>query len=202
MSRDAEDELSAEERRALDGLAREKVPPPVLEERVVEALKHSQLLLPSGSVSGVRARSVGLAVAASLVFMLGALAGSGWASKAGQKDNGPGFMLLLRSAPGPRQSRSSDEVSRMVEEYGKWAGQLRGQGVHVDGEKLGSETRVLRGLGGRVEVSENQMDASPHPIAGYFLVEARDYEHAVRIAEGCPHLKYGGTVEIRRIERF
>lgn len=202
MSRDAEDELSAEERRALDGLAREKAPPPWLEERVVEALKHSQLIPPSRSVSGVLARGVGLAVAASLVFMLGALVGPGWASKAGRRDDAPGFMLLLRSAPRHRQPRSPDEITRMVEEYSSWAGQVRGQGVHVDGEKLGNETRVLRGPGGREEVSETRPDAGPEPVAGYFLVGARDYEHAVRIAEGCPHLKYGGTVEVRRIERF
>lgn len=202
MSRDAEAELSAEERRAFGGLAREKAPLPLLEERVVEALKHSQLLLPARSVSGVRARSVGLAVAASLVFMLGAVVGSGWASKSGQKDNGPDFVLLLRSAPGQRQSRSSDEIIRMVEEYSRWAGHLRGQGVHVDGEKLASETLILRGPGGRDEVPENHMGASRDAIAGYFLIRARDYEQAVRIAEACPHLKYGGTVEVRRIERF
>ena len=38
-------------------------------------------------------------------------------------------------------------------------------------------------------------------IAGYFLLTARDYEQAVRVAHDCPLLKYGGTVEVRQIQR-
>ena len=203
MSQEFEDELSAEERRALGGLVREKMPPPLLEERVVETLKSSQLLRPSGSVRGPRATRLGLAVAASLLFfMLGALAGARWASRPGRQPVAPGFMLVLRSAPEQPQPRSSDEVTRRVGEYGDWAGQLRRQGLYVDGEKLGREARVLRGTDGSAAASESPSDAGASAIAGYFLIGARDYEHAVRVAQGCPHLKYGGTIEVRQIDRF
>jgi len=203
MSQEFEDELSAEERRALGGLVREKMPPPVLEERVVETLKRAQLLRPSGSVWRPRAARLGLAVAASLLlFMLGAWAGARWASRPEGKPVAPGFMLLLRSAPEQEQPRSSDAVARRVAEYGDWAGQLRRQGLYVDGEKLRREARVLRGTDARAGVSESPSDAGADAIAGYFLIGARDYEHAVRVAEGCPHLKYGGTIEVRQIDKF
>jgi hypothetical protein len=53
-----------------------------------------------------------------------------------------------------------------------------------------------------VTVSEGRAQVSGESIAGYFLVRARDYRHAVTIAEGCPHVRHGGSIEIRRIARL
>jgi hypothetical protein len=36
-------------------------------------------------------------------------------------------------------------------------------------------------------------------VVGYFLIRATSGEEAVRIARLCPHLNYGGTVEVRAI---
>ncbi|HEX8069890.1 MAG TPA: YciI family protein [Pyrinomonadaceae bacterium] len=194
MSEEFEDELSAEERRALGGLSREQTPPPALEERVVAALKRARLLGPTRSVWRRRAPRVGLAVAASLLcFALGALAGVRFSRP---RPDAPEFMLLLRSGPDPARPDSADELRR-VGEYSEWAGQLRRQGVRVEGEKLKREARVLRG---RAAAAENPSDANAEALAGYFLIGARDYEQAVKIAAGCPHLKYGGSVEVRQID--
>ncbi|HEX7177692.1 MAG TPA: hypothetical protein VF240_20705 [Pyrinomonadaceae bacterium] len=204
MSQEFEDELSAEERRALDALVREKTALPLLEERVVGALKRAELLRPAKSIRGLRAPRVGLAVAASLLFfVLGTLAGARWGAGAPERKTGVGeFMLVLRSAAGQSQPDAPDEVRRRVGEYGKWAGRLRQQGVRVDGEKLRREARILRAADGSAAVSEERSEASQDAIAGYFLIEAQNYEQAVKVAEGCPHLKYGGTIEIRQIDRF
>lgn len=204
MSQEFEDELSAEERRALGGLARERMPPPPLEERVVGALKQSGLLRPAKNTWVLGAPRVGLAVAASLLFfVLGAWAGARWGSTPERKTGAAEFMLVLRSAAEQSQpSPAPDEVRRRVGEYSSWAGQLRRQGVRVDGEKLGREARILRATDAGAVVSENRPEAGRDAIAGYFLIEAQSYEQAVRVAEGCPHLKYGGTVEVRQINRF
>ena len=203
MSQEFEDELSAEERQALEGLAREKTPPPLLEERVVGALRREGLLRPAHKLRGLRARHIGLAVAASLLFfVLGALAGARWGSAPWRKGGAAEFMLVLRSGAEQSQPRSPEEVRRRVGEYGEWAGRLRRQGVRVEGERLGREARVLRATEAGAAVSENRPEGDANPIAGYFLIEARNYEEAVKTAEGCPHLKYGGRIEVRQIERF
>ena len=36
---------------------------------------------------------------------------------------------------------------------------------------------------------------------GYFLIQAESYEEAVRVARQSPHIAYGGTIEVREIER-
>ena len=37
-------------------------------------------------------------------------------------------------------------------------------------------------------------------VGGYFLIEAVDYDEAVQICRSCPHLKYGGRIELREID--
>jgi len=37
-------------------------------------------------------------------------------------------------------------------------------------------------------------------IGGYFAVSADSYDDAVKLAAECPHLKYGGRIELREIE--
>jgi hypothetical protein len=51
-------------------------------------------------------------------------------------------------------------------------------------------------------IAETRSKPSEGAIAGYFLLPASDYDHAITIAKTCPHLKHGGTIEIRQIERF
>ena len=47
--------------------------------------------------------------------------------------------------------------------------------------------------------SELPHDA-PDELGGFFLVQVADSAEAFRIARECPHLKHGGTVQVRRIE--
>lgn len=201
MSQNFEDELNREERQALNSLPRERVPPAYLEERVVETLKQSILLRCSEPFWRGSAARIGMAVAASLlVFVLGTVAGVKWASRT-TAPNSPQFMLVLRAGTQHSRPRSSEEVMRIVKEYGNWASQLRQQGVRVEGEKLKQEARVLREVEGR-PLSNNRLGADQDTIGGYFVIEARDYEQAVTLATGCPHLKYGGTIEVRQIDKF
>jgi hypothetical protein len=37
-------------------------------------------------------------------------------------------------------------------------------------------------------------------LAGYFVLEAEDLEEAERLAATCPHVAYGGAIEVRLIE--
>jgi hypothetical protein len=37
-------------------------------------------------------------------------------------------------------------------------------------------------------------------IGGYFVISAADYAEAIEISRDCPHLRYGGRIELREIE--
>lgn len=101
------------------------------------------------------------------------------------------YLLLL-------QSGAADDAgaeARRVSEYAAWARGLRSEGRLVSAEKLADRERVLRGDGASTS------EAKGEPIVGYFVVRARDFAEAERIARSCPHLKHGGTIVLREIEK-
>ena len=200
MNENFEDELNPAERQALKSLSREKAPPAILEERVVASLKELKLVRLSPAFWRRRGPQIGLAVAASLlIFVGGIVIGMNWTARQ-PTANSPQFMLVLLAETEPQRPRSSEEIMSIVREYGDWARQLRRDGVRVQGEKLKREARMLRAVDGRTLSDDRPADQKA--IAGYFVIEAQDFNHAVKIASGCPHLKYGGTIEVRQIDRF
>jgi len=201
MNENFEERLSVEEREALNSLRREMQPPPLLEERVVAGLKQANLLQLTKPPLRRRSPRILMGLAASLlIFVLGTFIGANWWARPATP-NTPQFMILLKAGAETSRSRSSEEVMRTVEEYSNWARQLREQGVRVEGEKLKQESRVLGEID-NPSAPEDQLYVSQQRISGYFLIDAQDYDQAVRLASGCPHLKYGGTIEIREIDRF
>lgn len=197
MNQESEDQQSQEERQAFAGLPREKVPPSLLEERVVQSLKQARLLKSAGKPWG-RSRSVGLAVAASLLFFILGAAAMKWFSRPAPRSNAPKFMLVLNENPAQVAIPRETEL-KFAKEYGNWARRLSQRGVFVDGEKLKSDAPVVRIVNGHSAALQN---GSSEKIAGFFLISATNYQEAVKIAETCPHAKYGGTIEVREIDQF
>jgi hypothetical protein len=194
-----EEELEPHESNALRELAREKAPPGFLEQRTVDALARHRLIRSSRDIWRRRALIIGAAAAASvLLFVAGALLG-GWRESAPTNQK-PEFILVLRNSPRELPARSADDKLSRVREYGAWARKMNERGLVLDGEKLTDEVRTLNVIDGRPTISEIEAEAKGTAIAGFFLIHARDYQEAIAIAEDCPHAKYGGTIEIRKID--
>ena len=202
MNKEHEEDATPQEREAFRRLAKEKMPPPFLEERIVESLKGQSLIRTSKLGQWSSFPKIGAALAASLALLIiGIAIGVWWAAAPSNKASLPEFMLVLREAAQESQPATSEEAIRRVKEYTAWARRVERDGLLVGGEKLKDEARLLNVVDGRA-VSESQPHLTENAIGGYFLIQARDYEHAIAIAEGCPHLKYGGKIEVRQIERF
>ncbi|HJR63686.1 MAG TPA: YciI family protein [Gemmatimonadaceae bacterium] len=144
----------------------------------------------------------GLAAALLIGVALGrALAGSSDRPGLAGGDSRSQFLLLLHERPATR-AIAPDELPRVVAEYAAWAGALRQEGVLVAGEKLTDDP------GRWVVPSPDGSHARSGPesaagaIGGYFVIAADSYDDAVRIARECPHLRYGGEIEVRAIERL
>ncbi len=201
MNEEFENELSPEERQAFDRLPREKVPPAFLEDRVVQSLKQSGLISRPENTRRFNSSHIGVAVAASLLFFFLGVAVTKWLAGPTASSNSPEFMLVLRQSDSSEQLSREEEL-RLAKEYGAWARQLSDQGLVTDGEKLKDERRFLSVVDGQTVTSENPNDLNRSNIAGYFLIKAQSYEQAIQIAGSCPHLKAGGTIEVREIDRF
>jgi hypothetical protein len=111
------------------------------------------------------------------------------------------YILLLhgpaRARPTTAAEAAADSASEraLVAEYAAWAGQLAARGSLVAGEKLADEPLTMLASKGVVDVPRFTADE----LGGFFIIQA-DSAEAYRIARDCPHLKHGGTVQLRRID--
>lgn len=181
----------------LKSLPRQKDPPPELFDRIVMSLKGQGLIGPRSSFTFqmlIRPLAVALIL---LVFLLSGLLLREWYGRGDDtSSNRPLFVLLLYGA-----ETESSAGGEQVQEYSAWIRKVRESGRVATGEKLKDSARVLQLVDGNLEVRARFLEAQPQIVlGGYFLIEAVDYAEAVRIAAECPHLKYGGLIELREIE--
>ncbi len=80
--------------------------------------------------------------------------------------------------------------------YFEWLDTLVARGQYAGGERLSEDAGWYIPAGG-APVPANARAASAANFSGMFLVRARDYDEAVRIAKESPHLRYGGVL-VRR----
>lgn len=115
----------------------------------------------------------------------------------------PKFILLLHEDQGQFAENTHDEMMRIVKEYGAWAGKMREQNRLAGGEKLADgDGKVLRPKSGKIVVTDGPYSESKEVVGGYFMITAKDYAEACEVAKDCPHLKYGGRIEVRQIDEM
>ena len=189
--------LSSEEWEKFTALSRERMPSPTLEAKIISALKAKGIIqmTPSQRFFTVP-RFAGACATAILLFALGFGLGK-WQSLPSPPDAGlPTFIMLLYESDG----LDEHEADKVIE-YSNWAKTIAQTNQLVAGEKLQYDGRLLRRVDGQLEVREVAARESADQIGGYFLIQARNYDEALKIAGSCPHLKYGGAIELRQIDK-
>ena len=112
------------------------------------------------------------------------------------------FILLLHETPSDFSSVSADELQQIIGEYVAWRRKIDAEGKFVAGEKLKDEGgRHVSMRNGQARVVDGPYAEAKEVMGGYFVINAADYNEAVETSKGCPHLKYGGWIEVREIEQ-
>ena len=97
-----------------------------------------------------------------------------------------GYMLLLHEdkdfAPGDQME--------MFEEYKAWMENTFAKGIKITGQELKDEATLVKG-------EELKTINSDVRTTGYFLVEANSLDDAIKVAQENPHIKYGGSIEVK-----
>lgn len=106
----------------------------------------------------------------------------------------PMFLLLLHVDSTFRGATSPAQAASMAHEYHRWAEGLAPMASVIDDEKLARDTARWLGPAHVAGAGGDQVD-------GFFLIHAKDLSTAQQVAATCPHLKYGGRVELREIDR-
>jgi hypothetical protein len=106
------------------------------------------------------------------------------------------FMLLLHNDPAIWPSLSPEEMQKATEKYMAW----RNKAFTRDGHRLTDDTgRVMRSAGGQTRTTDGPYSETKEILGGYYTIEAADYDEAVQLTLGHPHLEIGGTIEVRQV---
>ena len=111
------------------------------------------------------------------------------------------YILLLRQTEAARPQLSPEEIQAIIAKYKAWGERLRDAGRIAGGNKLEDGTgRMMRGTGAQVRISDGPFTETKDVIGGFYILKAASYEEAVDLCRDCPHLEYGGGIEIRRVQ--
>jgi hypothetical protein len=107
----------------------------------------------------------------------------------------PQYMLLLHSKDEAWAKLGAEDMQKTVEKYLAW----RHKSFVVDGAGLTREPgRVIRAKNGAASVTQGPYSESAEVMGGFYTIEAADYDEAVKLALGNPHVDLG-TIEIREV---
>jgi hypothetical protein len=113
------------------------------------------------------------------------------------------FMLLLHLDEGVRRRHTPEAFAAQMREYRAWTDGIRATGRLRMGNKLTDDAgRILQCASGRVTTTDGPYAESKELLGGFYVIHASDYADACRVAETCPHLKYGYRVELRQVEEL
>ncbi len=109
------------------------------------------------------------------------------------------YVLVLHGRWPDADGLRPDERQRRANEYWEWTTGLARDGVLVAAGDLQWEAGERLGpLGLPIDVPEEVVD-DPDYVVGMFALRVGSYDEAVAVAAESPHLKYGGSVSVRRV---
>lgn len=178
MIMDEEMNLTPQEKEAFSKLEKYKIPRAGLEESIINILKQKQMIMETRSKTNYAA-----IIAASVLMFIAGYFTNRWTSPTPDLNSIPSdYMLLLKEDANFHPTKNQDEL---VSEYKNWLLDLREKGVAITGAEL--DRTATPSINGQQYVS------------GFFMVKASSKNEADQIARACPHLKYGGLVDVMKV---
>ncbi|MDF2191783.1 YciI family protein [Paraflavitalea sp. CAU 1676] len=107
------------------------------------------------------------------------------------------FMLLFRQPSYDYSQTSPAEMQDLYRKWQDWVGGIASQGKLVQtGIRLAEEGKVLRAGG---VVTDGPFVEIRERLGSFLVIKADDLDAATAMANGCPALDAGGSVEIRPV---
>lgn len=105
-------------------------------------------------------------------------------------------MMIFRSEINESFGPSPEQMQSNIQNWMDWFGGIAAQGKIVNTNRLSFEGKTLK--------PNNVIADGPYAevkeiIGGYVVVKATNMDEAMKLAEGCPILNHGGSVEVRSI---
>jgi hypothetical protein len=105
------------------------------------------------------------------------------------------YLLLFRNTSW-HKDLSPEEIQQNMARFTAWFERLSNAGQFKGGGPLAHNGKIIQR---RNAITDGPFAESKEAIAGFFIIQADSPEQAVEIANGCPGLEFGQTVEVRAI---
>ena len=109
------------------------------------------------------------------------------------------YLLLMRGDQARFAALPAREQGRIIAEHRAYSDRLETEGRLEEGDGLAFDSLLLRREGGRVSRSSRPFAGTEQQLSGFYIVEAADDEAALVLAEACPALLHGESVELVRL---
>lgn len=107
------------------------------------------------------------------------------------------FLMIFRNSSTP-ESRSPEQMQNTMKQWQEWMGGIAAQNKLVDaGNRLAADNSCVVKPGN--VVTNGPYVEMKEAVGGYTMVRAGSAEEAAELAQSCPILKVGGSVEIREV---
>ena len=113
------------------------------------------------------------------------------------------YMLLIYGDQNGWETMSEEERGQIFQAYGTYTQELQDSGSMVAGDALQpTETATtVRVRNDETLTTDGPFAETKEQLGGYYLIECKDLDEALRWAEKCPGARYG-SIEVRPVMVF
>jgi hypothetical protein len=110
------------------------------------------------------------------------------------------YLCLIYDAESTWETMPEEERNAVYGEYMEFTQSIKDSGNHVAGDALQpiSTATSVRVRNGETLVTDGPFAETKEQLGGYYLIEAKDMDEALKIAERIPSARFG-TIEVRPV---
>jgi len=110
------------------------------------------------------------------------------------------YLLLIYESEQAWAGVSEAEQGKIFQEYMEYTGRIKKSGNYIAGEALQpvSTATTVRVKNGKTLTTDGPFAETREQLGGFYMVEARDLDEAIKLATGIPASRTG-SIEVRPI---
>ena len=108
------------------------------------------------------------------------------------------FMLIFQGGMPPDQG--PEQMQANMSKWMAWIDKLRKKDQYVAGEPLLPGGKFITGK--NKTVTDGPFTEGKELVGGFFIINAKDYDEAVKICDDYPDYHQGGSIQVRQVMKM
>jgi len=109
------------------------------------------------------------------------------------------YLLLMRGDQTGFLAMSSVDKKKRIAEHLHYSKELQEKKIFIDGVGCFETSVILSKHGRSIKMTKNPFAGTDDQLSGFYIIQAKNDEEAVKIAKECPALVHGETVEVVKL---